>query len=786
MSAARDSGGISPEIARLASQLSKDPKSKLFIPLAEEYMKEGMVEEAIMTLDDGLRHNPGYMSARVMLGKAYLNKGDVDNSCTQFEAVVKAVPDNLYAHKKLGEIYVHQGRRDEAIKSFKILSMLNPADEDAVSKLKTLESGIMPESTIVLPKEEKEGEEKADKADKAVAEAPKAAPQAEPEPVPEEPVAEDERVESGEETVPSLELEPETAGALAAEEEEPAPQEVTEPLPAESAETSGTVAGLSEAGTEEPAPGEEDGPSAGEGADTGEGFIGGEAHEPVRDAGGGLFGESSAPAGAEEESGPQVFEIDEEPAGGGGSSAQEEMQAILSEYGEEGGEEPEAAENVFEMPDEISGPEMGGLDFGAVEGGEEAGGAESILGMPEDISAPDTGGLDFGAVEGGEEAGGAENILGMPEEISAPDTGGLDFGAVEGGEEAGGAESILGMPEEISAPDTGGLDFGALEGGEEAGGAEDIFGMPEEISAPDTGGLDFGAVEPGEEAEGEDIFGSGGDVMADIHPGEESATGDVVQAEEPAPFETEASGGEEGLPWESETSEDEMPLGIGGTEEAVPGEPSFGMGTEEPVHEETPFEAPDMEGPEAPFETVSGPTADEFPGEAEPFGMGGEETLAAEEEAAPEVEIEVEAVTEENEEPGEPFSTEALADMYVQQGFYDRAINIYKELLSESPDNNGLKQKLEDLYVLDGMTSSSRAEEAEKAAASAEPYEPVDFDSIPPDEPVEEVSVVKPDEGRPEPVQVAGAETPEPVSHDPAVTARLEKFLDNIRKRGGR
>lgn len=55
------------EIERLKEKLDKDPNSKLFIPLAEEYKKAGMFDEAVDVLLKGLERQPGYMSARVAL-----------------------------------------------------------------------------------------------------------------------------------------------------------------------------------------------------------------------------------------------------------------------------------------------------------------------------------------------------------------------------------------------------------------------------------------------------------------------------------------------------------------------------------------------------------------------------------------------------------------------------------------------------------------------------------------------------------------------------------------------
>ena len=136
--------GLSPEISRLSAVIARDPSSKLFMPLAEEYMKAMMVEEAIMTLEDGLKANPFYMSARVLLGKAYVEKNNLDEALVQFEQVVKAIPDNLLAHRMLGSIYKSLARYPEAIRSYRMISILNPKDEEVRLMLEELESGKVP------------------------------------------------------------------------------------------------------------------------------------------------------------------------------------------------------------------------------------------------------------------------------------------------------------------------------------------------------------------------------------------------------------------------------------------------------------------------------------------------------------------------------------------------------------------------------------------------------------------------------------------------------------------
>jgi tetratricopeptide (TPR) repeat protein len=123
------------EIEKLKARVEKDPDSKLFLPLAEEYRKEGMFDEAIDVLKKGLERHPSYVTARVALGKTYLEQGKEDEALGEFEEVIAAVPDNLFAQKKIAEIYRDRGDMEKALQHFQKVAYLNPNDDDAAKFL---------------------------------------------------------------------------------------------------------------------------------------------------------------------------------------------------------------------------------------------------------------------------------------------------------------------------------------------------------------------------------------------------------------------------------------------------------------------------------------------------------------------------------------------------------------------------------------------------------------------------------------------------------------------------
>jgi len=141
------------EIAKLEERISKDPKSKLFVPLAEEYKKAGDMEKSIQVLMEGLKNNPGYVTARSFLGRLLFEKGDMAGAQKEFEEVAKSIPDNLMAQHKLGDLYVLQDRPADALKHYKTALSLNPGDEEMAAMISDIEAGRDVKERLLKPKQ---------------------------------------------------------------------------------------------------------------------------------------------------------------------------------------------------------------------------------------------------------------------------------------------------------------------------------------------------------------------------------------------------------------------------------------------------------------------------------------------------------------------------------------------------------------------------------------------------------------------------------------------------------
>jgi tetratricopeptide (TPR) repeat protein len=119
-----------PRIDDLRRRVHKDPASIAFAQLAEEYRRAGQHAEAVETCRSGLAIHPGYLSARVTLGRALIELGDLDAAQAELDKVLGGAPENLSAVRGLAEIHHRRGDFAAALAQYQRASRLAPNDPD--------------------------------------------------------------------------------------------------------------------------------------------------------------------------------------------------------------------------------------------------------------------------------------------------------------------------------------------------------------------------------------------------------------------------------------------------------------------------------------------------------------------------------------------------------------------------------------------------------------------------------------------------------------------------------
>jgi tetratricopeptide (TPR) repeat protein len=133
----------------LRRRIEHDPASIAFAQLAEECRRLGLHQEAVDVCRRGLVRHPGYLSARVTLGRALIQLGQLDEAQQELEIVLKGAPQNLAAIRALGDIARQRGDLQPAIDRYHAALRLAPNDpelERAVAELTDAQASYLKQS----------------------------------------------------------------------------------------------------------------------------------------------------------------------------------------------------------------------------------------------------------------------------------------------------------------------------------------------------------------------------------------------------------------------------------------------------------------------------------------------------------------------------------------------------------------------------------------------------------------------------------------------------------------
>jgi len=134
-------------IEDLRRRVQRDPASIAFAQLAEEYRRAGQFDEAVQVCRAGLSIHPGYLSARVTLGRSLLELGQLEAAQHELQMVLSTVPDNLPAIRGLAEVLHRRGALVEALGHYQRALSLARNDPDLEQTVADLARQLARQST---------------------------------------------------------------------------------------------------------------------------------------------------------------------------------------------------------------------------------------------------------------------------------------------------------------------------------------------------------------------------------------------------------------------------------------------------------------------------------------------------------------------------------------------------------------------------------------------------------------------------------------------------------------
>lgn len=121
-------------------ELQKNPRSLVFVSLAEAYRAEGLPHQSLEILEEGLHFHPGMASALIAKARCLFDLRRYGEASAECREIIRQNPSNIKAHKLLADICVRLGQRRAAIRALTQVVTLYPQDLEAVRALEELEN----------------------------------------------------------------------------------------------------------------------------------------------------------------------------------------------------------------------------------------------------------------------------------------------------------------------------------------------------------------------------------------------------------------------------------------------------------------------------------------------------------------------------------------------------------------------------------------------------------------------------------------------------------------------
>lgn len=129
-------------LVKYQTMYDKNPRSRVFAPLAESYRKLGLLDEAFKVLKSGLKYHPDYSLGHLVLAHCYYDQEKYQLVYETLKPLLSKNMDNIQMQKIFAEAAIELGYLEEALDTYKYLLFLNPQDKNFAQEVKKLEDDL--------------------------------------------------------------------------------------------------------------------------------------------------------------------------------------------------------------------------------------------------------------------------------------------------------------------------------------------------------------------------------------------------------------------------------------------------------------------------------------------------------------------------------------------------------------------------------------------------------------------------------------------------------------------
>lgn len=132
--------GQNQSLVRQLKEFQKNPRSLVFVTLAESYRQQGLPGQALEILEEGMPFHPGLASGLLCRARCKFDMKRYADAQADTRLVLQANPNNIRAQKLEAEIFLRLGQRKAAMRALTKVVTLFPQDVEAARSLEELEN----------------------------------------------------------------------------------------------------------------------------------------------------------------------------------------------------------------------------------------------------------------------------------------------------------------------------------------------------------------------------------------------------------------------------------------------------------------------------------------------------------------------------------------------------------------------------------------------------------------------------------------------------------------------
>lgn len=135
-------GLLSPLFLKYQAEYEKNPKSRVFAPLAEMYRKIGMADKAMEILARGIKFHPSYVLGYLGMASCYYDIQQYSLAYSTLKPFIEHNRDNLRLQRLFADSCVALGKKEEALDTYKYLLFILPKDKEVAELVTKIEEEL--------------------------------------------------------------------------------------------------------------------------------------------------------------------------------------------------------------------------------------------------------------------------------------------------------------------------------------------------------------------------------------------------------------------------------------------------------------------------------------------------------------------------------------------------------------------------------------------------------------------------------------------------------------------